>query len=236
MSLIWWLLPAISGVVGLMLGFAGLGKLFRLQPFSGVFRLLFSVGFLGLAGVVALAGLNLQTYKRLTFERPVATITFAATNIPGQYEARMVYPGGETDSYAISGDEWELNARVVKFKAFSNLLGFDSVYRLDRLYGRYEDVARAAETNGYALSENPGLDVVALSERVGGQFGVEDARYGSAVYNPMSDGLSYDVFMTQTALIARPANDATESRLDRLGEPAPDDGAAPATIGDVTES
>lgn len=225
MSLVWWILPAISGVVGLMLGFAGFGKLFRLKPFSGVFRLLFSAGFLGLAGVVALTGLNLQTYRRLTFERPVATISFTATGAPEQYAAKLVYPGGETAEYTMTGDEWELGARVVKFKAFSNLIGFDSAYKLDRLYGRFEDVGRAGETNGVQLTENPGLDVVAMSHRFGGRFGVEDARYGSAVYNPMSDGLSYDVFMTQAALIARPANDATRRVL---GEPD----SAPAATGE----
>lgn len=213
MGLIWWVLPAVSGVLGLMLTFAGLGRLARLRFFSGAPRLAFGVGFLGMAGVVALAGLNLQTYQRLTFERPVATISFVETETAGAYTANLVYPGGERDAFELKGDEWELNARVIKFKAFSNLLGFDSAYKLDRLYGRFEDVARAGETNGVSLATNPGLDVVDLAKRNGGRFGVQDAKYGSAVYNPMSDGLSYDVFMTQTALIARPANDVTRQRM-----------------------
>ncbi len=213
MGLIWWILPAVSGVLGLMLTFAGLGRLAKLRLFSGVPRVAFGGAFLGLAGVVALAGLNLQTYSRLTFERPVATISFIETQTPGTYAASLVYPGGERANFTLNGDEWELNARVIKFKAFSNLLGFDSAYKLDRLYGRYEDVARAGETNGVALATNPGLDVVEMAKSNGGRFGVQDAKYGSAVYNPMSDGLSYDVFMTQTALIARPANDLTKKLM-----------------------
>jgi len=213
--------------------FAGFGKLFKLKPFSGSFRLLFGVGFLGLAGVVTLTGLNLQTYKRLTLERPVAVLTFAETSSAEQYSVNMVYPGGEQTSLELKGDEWELNARVVKFKAFSNLLGFNSVYKLDRLYGRYTDVARASETNGIGLSTNPGLDVVALAIENGGRLGVEDARYGSAVYNPMSDGLSYIVCMTQAGLIARPNNQAA---ADILGSSYnPNDGCAKAsdTIADA---
>jgi len=213
MGLIWWILPAVSGVLGLMLTFAGLGRLAKLKLFSGTPRLAFGVGFLGLAGVVALAGLNLQTYSRLTYERPVATISFVETETPGAYSASLVYPGGDRSDFVLKGDEWELNARVIKFKAFSNLLGFDSAYKLDRLYGRYEDVGRANETNGVSLATNPGLDVVELANRNGGRFGVQDAKYGSAVYNPMSDGLSFDVFMTQTALIARPANELTRKRM-----------------------
>ena len=55
MSLIWWILPAISGVIGLMLLFAGFGKLASLKPVSGGGRLIFGVGFLGLAGIIALS-------------------------------------------------------------------------------------------------------------------------------------------------------------------------------------
>lgn len=224
MNMIWWLLPAVSGLIGLMLTFAGLGKLFKLKPFTGGLRLLFGVGFLGVAGIVSLVGLNLQTYKRLTFERPVAVLTFAATTDPENYSVNMLYPGGEQTTMELTGDEWELNARVVKFKAFSNLLGFDSLYRLDRVYGRYQDVARASETNGIKLSTDPGFDVVSMAIDNGGTFGVEDARYGSAVYNPMQDGLSFIVCMTQTGLIARPNNQAA---ADILGSTyAPNDGCA----------
>ena len=219
MNMIWWLLPALTGLIGLMLTFGGLGRLFKLKPFSGGFRLLFGVGFLGGAGIVALIGLNLQTYQRLTFERPVAVLTFNATQIPEKYSVTMLHPGGDQVQIELTGDEWELNARVVKFKAFSNLLGFDSVYKLDRLYGRFEDVARASETNGVQIATNPGLDVVSLAIEDGGRFGVEDARYGSAVYNPMEDGLSYIVCMTQAGLIARPNNKAAADILGSTYDP-----------------
>ena len=66
MNLIWWILPSIAGVTGLILLFAGFGKLANLKPFAGVTRLAFGTGFVGLAGVVAFVGLNIQTYKRLT--------------------------------------------------------------------------------------------------------------------------------------------------------------------------
>ncbi len=224
MNLIWWALPAICGLVGLMLAFGGLGRLFKLKPFTGGIRFLFGIGFLGAAGLVSLAGLNLQTYKRLTFERPVAVLSFTSAGSSENYSVSMTYPGGEQETLSLAGDEWELNARVVKFKAFSNLLGYDSIYKLDRLYGRYEDVARASETNGISLTTNPGLDVVSMAIDNGGRFGVEDARYGSAVYNPMQDGLSYIVCMTQTGLIARPNNQAAADVLGSVY--APNDGCA----------
>ena len=224
-SVIWWILPAIAGVIGLMLSFAGLGRLFSMQFLSGGARVLFGVGFLGLAGIVTLAGLNLQTYKRLVYERPVANITFEDAGEPGLYRAYVVLEG-ETEPLAgpgyenlqrMRGDEWSLGARVIKFKALANMLGYDAVYKLDRLQTGFEadageDVSRVV----VRLNEDPSRLARQALEEFGGSVGIEDAHYGSAVYNPMGDGLSYDIFMTQDALIARSANAATRARI---GEP-----------------
>ncbi len=200
-----------------MLLFAGFARIAKMKVATGGARLLFGVGFLGLAGVIAFAGLNLQTYKRLTHEREVATISFEAAGEPETFIATIIYPGGKADEVTLRGNEWDLNARVIKFKPLSNMLGYDSVYKLDRLYGRYTDVNRADETNGIVLSPSPGLDVREMAREYGTRFGVHDASYGSGVYNPMDDGLSYRIFITQDALIARSANAATRARV---GEPA----------------
>lgn len=215
---IWWILPALAGVIGLMLFLAGVGRITNLRPASGAVRLLFGVGFLGVAGIGTFAGLNLQTYKRLVYERPVATLSFEAAGQPETFVATVAYPDGKTDTFTLKGDEWALGARVIKFKPMGNLLGYDSVYKLDRLYGRFEDVGRAGETTGVRLSENPGLDVREMAARYGARWGLQDASYGSAAYNPMDDGLRYDVSMTQSGLIARSANAKTRRRVG--GPPA----------------
>ncbi|MEO0983673.1 MAG: hypothetical protein AAFX03_13585 [Pseudomonadota bacterium] len=226
MDMIWWLFPAVSGVLGLMLSFAGLGKLAKLKPLSGGGRLVFGTGFLGLGAVVAFTGLNLQTYSRLTAERPVATISFEETVEPGLFDASILYPEAEAAVvHQLRGDQFLIAARVITFKPLANLLGYDSVYRLDFIEGRGSraytvEAVTDAQVNGVALSENPGLDVSALADQYGSAIGVaqRDANFGSAVYNPMADGLSYDVFITQRGLIARAANDLTRRRLGERPE------------------
>ena len=74
-----------------------------------------------------MAGLNLQTYKRLTFERDVLSISFADAGTPGQYEATVIYEGGETESYTLTGEEWEVRARVIRLDPLSNMQGNDRV-------------------------------------------------------------------------------------------------------------
>ena len=221
--MIWWIIPAICGVVGLMLGFAGLSRLFKANVMGGGVRVLTSVGFLGVAGISALAGLNLQTYKRLTHEQLAANVYFTQVdNQANTYVARITYPDGETKNYTLTGDQFQIGAQVIKFKPLANMLGFDTVYRLEYANGQFEerfvyDKVTKATIEGVKLSDDPGLDVAAYVksngkryglEAIGGVAGQEDARYGSAVYIPMSNGLEYEIKVTQDALIARPVNEA----------------------------
>ncbi len=224
MGLLWWVLPALAGVIGLMLSFAGLGRLMKLRLAAGGLRFLFGIGFLGAAGIGTFVGLNLQTYKRLTYERVVATISFDAT--PGTentYSVTLELPDDEVRVInEIVGDQFALGAQVITFKPMAQMLGYDSVYRLEYMEGRYarrfntEDVSEAIST-GIQLYENPGLDVYSLAKEQGGRFGIgtsqKDASFGSAVYAPMADGLKYEVSITQTALVLRPANPAAQARL-----------------------
>lgn len=225
MGLIWWVLPALAGVIGLMLSFAGLGRLLKLRLAAGGLRFLFGIGFLGLSGFVTLAGLNMQTFKRLTYERVVATISFEKVDdVDDTYSVTLLLPEGEVREIdTLVGDEFSLGAQVITFKPVAQMLGYDSVYRLDYVEGRY---ARRYNTNrvveaistGIQLYENPGLDVYALAKEQGSRFGVgtaqRDANFGSAVYAPMGDGLEYEVSLTQTALVLRPANSAAKAALN----------------------
>lgn len=224
MGLIWWVLPALAGVIGLMLSFAGLGRLMKLRLAAGGLRFLFGIGFLGAAGIGTFVGLNLQTYKRLTYERIVATISFdQAPNTEDTYSVTLELPDDEVRIInEIKGDQFSLGAQVITFKPMAQMLGYDSVYRLDFLEGRF---ARRFNTNGVTeatstgiqLYENPGLDVYALAREQGPRFGIgtshRDASFGSAVYAPMGDGLKYEVSITQSALVLRPANPAAQARL-----------------------
>ena len=224
MDLLWWILPALSGVIGLMLSFAGIGRLMKLRLAAGAMRFLFGIGFLGVAGVGTFVGLNLQTYERLTYERIVATVSFdQAPNSEDTFSVTLALPDDETRIIdEIKGDQFSLGAQVITFKPMAQMLGYDSVYRLDFLEGRY---ARRYRTNGVSqatstgiqLYENPGLDVYSLAKDQGSRFGIgtshKDASFGSAVYAPMGDGLKYEVSITQSALVLRPANAAAKSRL-----------------------
>lgn len=224
MDIIWWFVPAMSGLVGLVLCFAGLGKLLKLKAIGGLIRLVFGLTILGIASFATLSGLNLLTYKAFAFDQPVAEIQFASTNSPDTFIASLTYPDGQTEQFELRGDEWNLNARIVTFRSFSSQTGYDKVYRLERLYGRFRAVDRSGETNGVKLSTDPGFAFFDYAIANGGRFGVQDEMYGSAVYNQLTDGLSFNVTMAQSGLIVRPSSDASEQNLN--DEPTLDQASA----------
>ncbi len=218
--MVWWwfILPGLVGIIGLAFALSGLGWMFRGKPFKGGRGVLGGGVFLGIAGLVGLLGLNIQTYHRLTYERPVATLELHQKG-PQDFDATMIEPpSGDqpavTRNYEIHGDEWRIEARVLKWKPWANVLGLDTQYRLDRLSGRYQDTQDElnAERSAYDIRpvRSTGIDLWPLARQysrgMGGASPV-DTLYGSGAYMPMADNAKYEVRITQNGLIARPLNE-----------------------------
>lgn len=219
-----WIVPGVLGLLGLLLFFRGVGSLGH-KPVSGAMGALGGGMFMALGAATGLLGLNLLTYNRLTHEQQVAEVTFKQSG-PSAYVADMKLPNGTTQvcelpdgtsgACNILGDQWQLDARVLKWKPWANVAGLDANYRLERMSGRYTDVNadRSAPRSVYQLNKNPGLDLVALaSNKYMKKLPVLDAHYGNATYIPMADGATYYVTMSQDSLIARPANDKARAAV-----------------------
>lgn len=163
--------------------------------------------------IVALAvgvALNLHSYHRLTYERPVGTLRFVKLG-PQEFRTTLREAGGRVITTALRGDEWELSARVIKWTGPANLVGFNALYQLDRLEGRYQNLTQ--EQHDYhtavGLASGGGLDLWSFA-RTHAWLPWVDAIYGSATYLPMTNGAEYRVSMSQTGLVARPSNAAAQ--------------------------
>jgi hypothetical protein len=166
------------------------------------------------AVAIGLLGANLLTYHRLTHEQPALDAQFKRAG-EARYAALLTYPSGETQELALSGDEWQVDARVIKWRPLANLLGFDTAYRLERISGRYTDIARERdqERTVYALNPPDRVDVWTLVRTWKRYVPWADALYGSAVYVPMSDGARYQIVVSQSGLVARPLNEAARQAV-----------------------
>lgn len=155
--------------------------------------------------IIGLSMLNLWTYQRLTSETAVGRISFVQRGNQ-RFAAHMETSDGRASEFLLRGDEWQLDVRMIKWASWLSLLGRDPLFRVERLSGRFNAIsdARMQARTAYSLSENPGLDLWMLARRHRNWLPGVDAVYGSSVFLPMEDGVTYQVTLGQTGLIARP--------------------------------
>jgi hypothetical protein len=206
------------GILGLALAvpleLAAIRRLRHLQLARGTMFLLTGAVVLLVAAGAALVAMNLHTYARLTHEQEAARVSMRQLG-ERRYTVSVQAKDAAPRHYELLGDEWQIDARVLKWRAVGNLMGFDTVYRLERLSGRYGDITRerSAPRTVYALAEDPGLDFWAVLRRYHAYVPLADALYGSAAYVPMAEGAEYAVTVSTSGLVVRPGNDAARKAV-----------------------
>lgn len=206
------------GVLGVLLAFpfelAAIRRLRRLQLVRGTLFFLSGATVLLVAAVALLVAANLYTYARLTHEQEAARVSMRQLG-DRRYVLSVQPKGQPSRHFEVRGDEWQMDARVLKWRAMGTLLGFDTVYRLERLSGRYGTVAaeRAGPRTVHDLSEETSLDLWSLARQHHAYVPFADALYGSAVYVPMSEGAEYTVSVSASGLVVRPGNDTARKAL-----------------------
>jgi len=206
---------ALAGVaLSLPFFVASLRRMRQVKLVRGTLYLLFG-GVVALLGVAAgLVATNLVTYARLTHEQEAARVTTRQLG-ERQFAVSVLAPGRPPQHFQVRGDEWQIDARVLKWRALGTVLGFDTVYRLERLSGRYGDLQseRTAPRTVYELAADRGVDFWSVARRYPRYLPFADALYGSAAYVPMAEGAEYVVAVSARGLVVRPANDAARQAV-----------------------
>jgi hypothetical protein len=207
-------LIALFALVGILFLFAAVRRLRRRKVLGGVLNGATALVLILLSVCAALIAANLRTYQRLSFEQPAGELQFTRTG-EREFNAVLTYPSGERANFALRGDEWQVDARVLKWHAFANLVGFDTAYRLERIGGRYTRIEdeRAEARTVYALNPPQRIDPWELAHRFRSWLPWLDALYGSATFLPMADGALYEIKVSQSGLIARPLNQAARDAV-----------------------
>jgi len=167
----------------------------------------FLLGGLGLS-----LAFNLYAYQRLTYEQPVATLTCrqaGGESSSDVFRVHLARAQAPDRTFRVVGQSWQLSARVLKWRAWANLIGLDARYQFNRLSGRYESAQQAIRKRHtvYELNDRGGgLSAWATVHWLNTWLPLIDTRYGSAVYMPMANGARYKVALTQSGLVARAAN------------------------------
>lgn len=207
-------LTLLAALVCLLLAYGGLKTLFRNSWFLGWLRGMLGLALLVLALTFALAALDIFSYRQIDREEVIATLSFEK-KAEQEYEAQVTLSDGEEKSFILYGDQWQLDARVVKWQGALAGLGLAPGYRLDRISGRYYSLEQEREQKRsiYAFNESEWVDIWQWIRHADGALGLVDASYGSATYLPMADGALFEVSLTRSGLITRPLNDTARAVL-----------------------
>jgi len=211
---------------GMAIGTIVIGALLLLLSLRVLRRSGWLLGWLrGMMGLVLVAcgvsmgllAMDILAYKQLTSESSLATISFERL-AEQQYKTWIVDAEGRETIYVLKGDQWQLDARIIKWPGTLAAMGMKPGYRLDRISGRYYslDMERNAERSVFSIasSQTP-FDLWVWLQRYDTQMPFVDAVYGSAAYVPMEDGASYEVMLSNSGLLARPLNDAATQAVGR---------------------
>lgn len=214
-GLAWIVIPALAALFGVGLLLAALVHYGRGRPARGTAHMVAGAPLAVVGLAAALLGLNTQTFARLTHEGEVADVWIMAIDrTKGLYHVRVTRLDGPklSQDCILQGDEWDIGARVQKWKPWANLLGLDTTYVLDQVSNRYFTAERgngkpitACNLKGPPPAENRWVPKAWLGWLVGHAY-TEERRFGSAVFMPLADGAAYRVLITQSGLNAEPSN------------------------------
>lgn len=208
---IWWLIPAFVGLVGILMLVGGIAKVFKAQLGGGLIRVLFGGITLAGAMIVGLIGLNLQTYAQLSKERLAGQVTLTKK---GDYDYTATIDladetgklRGQPKDFQVTGQRIHIEGPLVKFKPWANVIGMDSLFKVNEVYGTY---VNPNCTNTY----NPRRETT--EECATGDFfgclgsswkvlNLADFSHTSASGQLMADGAIYDIYASQDAFELKP--------------------------------
>lgn len=135
------------------------------------------------AALLATVGVSFLGYRALTHEEVAATVRTSPIGAQ-HFRASLTYPDGREESFEIRGDSIYVDAHILKWRPWVNLLGLHTAYKLDRVAGRY--AALADEQRGprtvFSLGRPKPFDLFEVVRHVPRLSALVDAEYGSATF------------------------------------------------------
>ena len=171
---------------------------------------------LGAALLIVLVAADVYSYRNLADEHSVGTVSFREID-QQHFAVKFADEDGLIQELELKGDQWQLDARMLKWKGPLARWGIHPAYRLDRLSGRYltlQDERNKDRTVHALQGSNYGVDVWQSLRGISDRLPLVDAVYGSATFLPMQDGAVYEVRISHSGLLARPLNQQATSAVE----------------------
>jgi hypothetical protein len=107
--------------------------------------------------------------------------------------------------HELAGDQLYVDAHILKWKPWANLLGLHTAYDLDRVAGRYVSIddERDRPRTVAALGAPRAIDLFNLRRQYVWLSPLVDAEYGSATFIDVQSPAVFEVRVSTTGLLVR---------------------------------
>jgi hypothetical protein len=198
------LAAALFGVLGGMFIIAGLVALRRARPLRFGLRTLAGLLLLAVGALAGAIGIGMSGYRALTREDVAARVVVRPIG-PQRFAATFLVPDRPEVTYEIAGDAIYVDAHILKWKPMANVLGLHTAYELDRVTGRYDDIAleQSGDRTVYSLAQAKPVDLFGLRRSYAFLSPLLDAEYGSGTFVPVTRPAEFEVRVSTTGLLIR---------------------------------
>src|SRR2546422_1429595 len=161
---------------------------------GGLIRTLVGALLLCLAALTATISVGIRGYRALTYEAVAATVTTEPVGLQ-RFRATIVLPDQRLAMYELAGDAFYVDAHILKWHPWANLLGLHTAYELDRVTGRYERIEDEQQRprTVFPLAPEHRVDLFAWRARLPWLAPLVDAEYGSSTFTRADRVASYEV-------------------------------------------
>ena len=192
------------GLLGILLVLSGLAALLRLRPMRFALRTVFGLLLLSLGALAGGIGVGMRGYRALTREDVAARVAVRPLGAQ-RFEATFRVPDRPDLTFELAGDQIYVDAHILKWTPMANVLGLHTAYELDRVAGRYDDIAqeRSAERTIFPLGEERPVDLFGLRRRFTALAPLLDAEYGSGTFVPVKRRATFEIRISTSGLLIR---------------------------------
>ena len=216
------IMPLIAGATLFILS---MYLLLKSHALSAILRAIPGLLLMTCAFILIFGGLDIMSYRQLLKEETVATFHFEKLG-PQTYGVMMIDKGNQQQYFYLKGDQWQLDARIIRWHPNLIRAGFQPLYRLERIAGRYNDIQQ--ELQSERTVHQVGIDDSGIDNWGISSWGVDtwrwfnqwqwlhtwvDATYGTATFVPMADGAIYEIKVGYSGLVARPINNKSRQAV-----------------------
>jgi len=200
---LWWV-AALFGAMGAVLLVAAGAALRRRRPLRMSARLLLALVFFAAGTACGAIALGVQGYRALTHEEIAAVVRTEPLGAQ-RFQAQFRFPDGSEATYTLAGDELYVDAHILKWRPWANVLGLNTVYELDRVAGRYHDLSQEQRQprTVFSVASERRVDLFNLRQRYALLSPLLDAEYGSATFAAADSPAQYEVRVSTTGLLIR---------------------------------